>query len=57
MTTAIAFAPCGAFSEALADNSPLAAEIDRTLTMQMMQEIAIEHSKGRRLYLGNSTTR
>lgn len=44
----------GVFSEALADNSPLAGEIDRTLTVQMMQDIAIEHSKGRRLYLGTT---
>jgi len=44
----------GIFSEALADNSPLANEIDRTLSMEMMREIAIEHSKGRRLYLGTT---
>lgn len=44
----------GLFSEAFADNKPLADQIDRVLTDEIVREIAIEHSKGRRLYVGTT---
>lgn len=44
----------GIFSESLADNTPLARQIDRMLTPQMMLDLAVEHSKGRRLYIGTT---
>jgi hypothetical protein len=44
----------GLFSEAFADNTPLANQIDKVLTEQIVREIAIEHAKGRRLYVGTT---
>lgn len=46
----------GVFSNALADTRPLARQIDRILTDKMMQDLAIEHSKGRRLFLGTTVS-
>ena len=43
-----------AFAESLADNTPLANKIDRMLTIEFMREIAVEHGKGRRLYVGTT---
>jgi predicted acylesterase/phospholipase RssA len=42
------------FSDSLADNSPLASQIDRALSPEVMTKLAAEHRKGRRLYI--STT-
>lgn len=39
---------------ALADNTPLLREIERTITPKLFAEIAEEHRKGRRLYIGTS---
>lgn len=39
---------------ALADNTPLLREIQRTITPELFVEIAEEHRKGRRLYIGTS---
>jgi len=44
----------GFFSEALADNSKLADKVDETLSPQVMAELAQEHQKGRRLYIGTT---
>ncbi|HEV3436441.1 MAG TPA: patatin-like phospholipase family protein, partial [Gemmata sp.] len=44
----------GLFREALADNSKLAEKVDAVLTLQMMCELATEHQKGRRLYVGTT---
>lgn len=44
----------GLFSEALADNWPLADLIDQSLTPQIIQEVGDEHRKGRRLYIGTT---
>ena len=44
----------GIFSEALADNTPLADRIDEQLTPQIIAELAAEHRKGRRLYIGTT---
>jgi hypothetical protein len=44
----------GLFRESLADNSPLAEQVDRVLSQQVITEIALEHQKGRRLYIGTT---
>lgn len=44
----------GLFSEAIADNAPLARLIDEALSPQIMQEVGEEHRKGRRLYIGTT---
>ncbi len=44
----------GLFGQALADNSPLAAKIDAVLTPELIAELAAEHRKGRRLYIGTT---
>lgn len=44
----------GLFSAALADNTPLANLIDRVLTPQLVDAVAVEHAKGRRLYVGTT---
>lgn len=44
----------GLFTIALADNTPLAELVDRTITPQIIQEIAAEHRAGRRLYIGTT---
>ena len=44
----------GLFSEALADNAPLARKVDAVLTPQLIDELAVEHRKGRRLYVGTT---
>lgn len=42
------------FSESLADNAPLARQIDRVLTPAAVGQLADEHRKGRRLYVGTT---
>jgi predicted acylesterase/phospholipase RssA len=42
------------FSESLADNAPLACQIDRVLTQATVERLAAEHRKGRRLYIGTT---
>jgi predicted acylesterase/phospholipase RssA len=42
------------FSDSLADNAPLAKQIDRTLTPEAVARLAAEHRKGRRLYIGTT---
>lgn len=44
----------GLFSEAFADNTPLANQIDRVLTPEVVRQVAVEHAKGRRLYVGTT---
>lgn len=44
----------GLFSEALATNAPLARQVDSVLTPEVVAEIATEHRKGRRLYVGTT---
>jgi hypothetical protein len=44
----------GLFTDALADNAPLAAKIDAVLTPELIAELAREHRKGRRLYVGTT---
>lgn len=39
---------------ALADNTPLMQQIERTITPALFAQIAEEHQKGRRLYIGTS---
>lgn len=40
--------------ESLADNTPLRHQIETVLTPEVIQEIAAEHAKGRRLYVGTT---
>ncbi|WP_439629319.1 patatin-like phospholipase family protein [Gemmata sp.] len=42
------------FADSFADNAPLRGQIERTLTPEVMQAIAAEHLKGRRLYVGTT---
>lgn len=44
----------GLFSTALADNAPLGRLISGMVTDEMIDEIACEHRKGRRLYIGTT---
>ena len=44
----------GVFGIALADNFPLANLVDESLTPQLIAEVAEEHRKGRRLYVGTT---
>ncbi len=44
----------GLFSDALYDNTPLKRQIERYVTPQVLQAIAVEHRKGRRLYVGTT---
>lgn len=44
----------GLFTIALADNAPLGDLIDEMLTPQIIEEVAAEHRKGRRLYIGTT---
>jgi predicted acylesterase/phospholipase RssA len=44
----------GLVSESLADNSPLADKGEGMLTPEVLAEVAAEHRKGRRLYVGTT---
>jgi hypothetical protein len=44
----------GLFGLALADNAPLARLVDSVLTDDKVREVAEEHRKGRRLYIGTT---
>jgi predicted patatin/cPLA2 family phospholipase len=44
----------GLLSIALADNAPLEKLVDSMLTQQIIDEVAAEHRKGRRLYIGTT---
>ncbi len=44
----------GLAGEALADNSPLANQVKMAMTPEVVAEIACEHMKGRRLYVGTT---
>ena len=44
----------GLFGIALADNTPLANLIDESVTPEIIREVAEEHRKGRRLYIGTT---
>ncbi|CAN5591580.1 hypothetical protein BH11PLA2_BH11PLA2_14450 [soil metagenome] len=44
----------GLFGESLADNSKLAAKVEESMSPQVICEIAQEHMKGRRLYIGTT---
>jgi predicted acylesterase/phospholipase RssA len=44
----------GLFSIALADNAPLGELVDGILTPELIQQVAEEHRKGRRLYIGTT---
>jgi predicted acylesterase/phospholipase RssA len=41
-------------SDSLAENLPLAKQIDRVLTPEIVDRIATEHERGRRLYIGTT---
>jgi predicted acylesterase/phospholipase RssA len=40
--------------DAMADNAPLRRLVDRVMTVELMQEIAAEHAKGRMLLIGTT---
>jgi predicted patatin/cPLA2 family phospholipase len=42
------------FSESFADNAPLRSQIEKTVTPEVMAAVAMEHQKGRRLYIGTT---
>ncbi len=42
------------FSEGLADTSPLAKQIEKIVTPSLLRDVAGEHTKGRRLYVGTT---
>jgi len=42
------------FREGLADSGPLARQIERMITPELLAQIAAEHAKGRRLYVGTT---
>ncbi|CAN5591798.1 hypothetical protein BH11PLA2_BH11PLA2_14490 [soil metagenome] len=42
------------FGSSLADNAPLAVQIDQTMTEQAFQGVAAAHAQGRRLYVGTT---
>ena len=42
------------FGEALADNTPLVQRLEQICTPELLRAIAVEHSKGRRLYVGTT---
>src|SRR5262249_10189312 len=44
----------GLVTESLADNAPLAEQIDMVLTPEIIAEVAEEHRRGRRLYVGTT---
>ncbi len=44
----------GLFRESLADNTPLAEKVAEVLSPQVICELAREHQKGRRLYIGTT---
>jgi len=44
----------GVFGDSLYDNSPLQAQIEDHVTEDMLQKIAAEHDKGRRLYVATT---
>jgi len=44
----------GLFSEALADNTKFAEKVDEAISPQVFAELAAEHRKGRRLYIGTT---
>lgn len=44
----------GYFSESLFDNEPLKKQIEEIVTQDILDEIAIEHEKGRRLYVATT---
>src|SRR6185436_14369771 len=46
--------PRSILSESLTDNAPLAALIEKYTTDDRIRQIAIEHHKGRRLYVGTT---
>lgn len=41
----------GFFSDSLYDNTPLKEQIERVITARIIDKVAVEHAKGRRLYL------
>lgn len=45
---------CGVFSESFATNKPLRKLMDQLVHEDMMQAVAREHQKGRRLYIGTT---
>lgn len=44
----------GLFSDSLYDNTPLKKQIERHVTPSLLRQIAAEHAKGRRLYIGTT---
>ncbi len=44
----------GLFSDSLLDNTPLKEQIERVITPQVVDRVAQEHAKGRRLYLATT---
>jgi predicted acylesterase/phospholipase RssA len=46
--------PLGIMQQSLNDSSPLRARLDEIITDDMLDRIAAEHAKGRRLYIGTT---
>jgi hypothetical protein len=44
----------GVFGESFADSTPLVRHLDAAVTPELMAEIAAEHAKGRRLFIGTT---
>ena len=44
----------GLFSDSLYDNTPLKTQIEKHITAELLAEIAVEHKKGRRLYVATT---
>lgn len=44
----------GLFSDSLYDNSPLKAQIEKYITAELLAKVAVEHQKGRRLYIATT---
>jgi predicted patatin/cPLA2 family phospholipase len=42
------------FNDSVADNGPLSKKIDSVVTLEMLKNIAREHKRGRRLYVGTT---
>ena len=42
------------FGEALADNTPLVQRLEQSCTPELLRAIAVEHGRGRRLYVGTT---
>ncbi len=44
----------GLFGDSLYDNAPLKKQIEKYVTKELLQQIAVEHARGRRLYIATT---